>query len=196
MVAQANQQPESEASKSTAPVTGAVPKLSGSTLNMRFMQRRVPATAPAPTTMEVSPPRTTVAPMMKPSSSTAADTAAKASLQIDTKEDAHMEDTQDNGDDNFIVPTDMAVTSVDMYGPVAYLPGRRSFGGFASTTRQNWDSAYQWAYHKGENEDAKQQQQKVSDDELLRKYQEASSQRRKRPDRNGQTASHSKRRKS
>ena len=122
--------------------SGSMKKLSGATMGMRFMQRKLEA-----------------------------EEARKMTLQ-EREEREQMEWTaeQDNGDgpaEEEAAQRPQEATASDMYGLRSDLIGRRSFGGFRPSVNDRWKSAWNEWERKGKSSDKTLH---ISDDELLRRY--------------------------
>jgi hypothetical protein len=166
-------------------------RLSGATMNMRFMKRKeetrqqerererkrlsmdggsrsAPVASTSSPSAMASPPANAAAASASPLSQPS--TPAVPSTNNDTSQQ-HPEDamevdevvTSSTGNSKFQV-----ATPVDMYGMQASLIGRRSFGGFNAAMEDAWKES------KGSLEDRSDQAKKVkvSDEELIQRYQD------------------------
>lgn len=115
-------------------------KLSGATLNMRFMKRTEPTSTHHPT------------------SETDVDRATSVAGRHQPQEG---ETTSDGRNDEVT-----SATPADMYGAQAMVLGRRSFGGLNKIIEEAWKSSYKW--YKNETHDSKRTS--VPDEELLMRY--------------------------
>jgi hypothetical protein len=133
-------------------------RLSGGTMNMRFMKRRKDETTPN------------------------AKTSGSENLQRNSNSKTRMDidnDAMDVSDDHGGNSAEMDImdgsskygqaNSVDMYGIEASLIGRRSFKGFNEPIERIWKDSKASL----EKRDVNSRKEKVSDEELLRRYQEA-----------------------
>ncbi len=127
-------------------------KLSGATLGMRFMQRKLDEAAQAKRIKE------------KKEKQTAKQSGSGWSLQsVDTHTNAI-----ESQDEDTLCDTPEIATASDMYGVVADIIGRRSFGGFNKHVTETWNNTLEEIQHnRSSNKMAKQH---ISDDELLRRY--------------------------
>jgi hypothetical protein len=157
-----------EPSNGTLPLSGNTPKsaeasakkrLSGATMNMRFMKRKKE-------TQEHENSR-------RNSSGAAHSPAAGAAPKVATpgareeEENDPMDVEVEEEDDESCEPFSRA-TPDDMYGMQASLIGRRSFGGFNPSIEEAWkDAKDRLESDRLENNSSNQ---KVSDEELLQRY--------------------------
>jgi hypothetical protein len=130
-------------------------KLSGITMNMRFMQRKAEEKE-----QEAKRRRSS-------GGSRAADQAVspKRPQHTDEEDDDDDDMSDDDEDDE---ATFQVAGAVDMYGPQAHVLGRRSFGGFNLPMEQAMKS-----FHTSQSSlDPNSKKPKVSDDELLKRYED------------------------
>jgi hypothetical protein len=134
-------------------------KLSGTTMNMRFMQRKAEEKK-----QEAKRRRSA-------GESTARDQSVSPKRPQHTKDDGDEEDSDDDMSDDEEdddEATFQVAGSVDMYGPQAHVLGRRSFGGFNLPMEQAMKS-----FHISQSSlDPNSKKPKVSDDELLKRYED------------------------
>jgi hypothetical protein len=130
-------------------------KLSGATMNMRFMQRMAEQKQ-----QEAKRRRST-------GDNMAVDQAVSPKRPQHTNDgggddvDDDMSDDEDDDDETFQI-----AGSADMYGPQANVLGRRSFGGFNRPMEEAWKS-----FHQSQSS-FDNKKPKVSDDELLKRYED------------------------
>jgi hypothetical protein len=129
----------------TKPTSSSKKRLSGATMNMRFMKRKK-----EPQEHEEKVESGTHSPM----SASAPKPAAVAPVQDDAM------DVDDQNDEPY-----SAATVVDMYGMQASLIGRRSFGGFNPFVEETWKNSKASIENK-----AIDPTKKISDEELLKQY--------------------------
>ena len=124
-------------------------KLSGSTLNMRFMQRKAEAEEAAARKQKAEQ-----------------DASTQQNINDDDEDgDASMLENDEGPDSSTMTP--LIATDADIYGLEADIIGRRSFGGFNKAVAENWSSALalrQKGIGKSSNKTT------LSDEELLRRY--------------------------
>lgn len=132
-------------------------KLSGATLNMRFMQRKVEA--------ETSTARKNR--IRKDEDSTI--------NQLDDSTMKNDESEYRSGDTNSMsisaeetMNYPHIATEVDMYGIGGSIIGRRSFGGFNKSVENTWEISYKTISKMNKSSEKKKVQ--MSDEELLRRY--------------------------
>ena len=133
-------------------------KLSGTTMNMRFMQRK------AEEKKQEAKRRRSAGESM------ARDQSVSPKRPQHTNDDGDKEDSDDDmsGDEEDDEATFQVAGSVDMYGPQAHVLGRRSFGGFNLPMEQATKS-----FHISQSSlDPNSKKPKVSDDELLKRYED------------------------
>jgi hypothetical protein len=131
-------------------------KLSGITMNMRFMQRKAEE-------KEQEAKRRRSA-----GGSRAVDHSVSPKRPQHTNGDEEDDDDDDDmsDDDEDDEATFQVAGSVDMYGPQAHVLGRRSFGGFNLPMEHAMKS-----FHVSQSSlDPNSKKPKVSDDELLKRY--------------------------
>jgi hypothetical protein len=146
-------------------------KLSGSTMNMRFMKRKLETnqyqeqqrkqqksiSGQSPAAAQQSTPTSQTADVVIPG-------------QNHTHDGRSIDDTD--------VPMDIVqdqsgflkATPTDMYGMLANLLGRRSFGGFNPAVEEAWKSSKNFI----DDTNPEKKQSHISDEELVRRYQELS----------------------
>jgi hypothetical protein len=136
-------------------------KLSGTTMNMRFMQRK----AEEKKQQEESKRR-------RSAGSMAVDQVVSPKRPQHTNDDGEDDDDDDDmsdddeDDDETGTPAFQVAGTEDMYGPQAHVLGRRSFGGFNRPMEEASKS-----FHGSEDPlDGNNKKPKVSDDELLKRY--------------------------
>jgi hypothetical protein len=131
-------------------------KLSGTTMNMRFMQRK----AEEKKQQEIR--------RRSAGDSMAVDRAVSPKRPQHTNDDGE-DDDDDDDDMSDDEEDDEAAFQVagaeDMYGPQAHVLGRRSFGGFNKPMEEAMKSS-----HQSESGVDGNKKPKVSDDELLKRY--------------------------
>lgn len=133
----------------TKPKSLSKKRLSGQTMNMRFMKRKK-----GPQEQEEKTDAGTHSPI--PTSSPKPPAAAPL-LDNDTTMDL-----DDENDEPYAV-----ATTVDMYGMQASLVGRRSFGGFNPHTEEVWKSS-----KASIENDVIDPMKRISDEELLKQYED------------------------
>jgi M-phase phosphoprotein 6 len=159
-------------------------RLSGLTMNMRFMKRKMEARSSASTGQRNSsgPPErtngiTTVAGHgTGPPPNAPGGDYPRGQQQL--RDDVHMEvegsNDRDGKDDQYESKHYYAqATSIDMYGMEASIIGRRSFGGFNAAMERAWKdskAASENGYYDGSNHHGGSRQ-RISDEELIRRYQ-------------------------
>jgi hypothetical protein len=136
-------------------------KLSGTTMNMRFMQRKAEEKK-----QQESKRRRSAGDSM------AVDHAVSPKRAQHTNDDGEDDDDDDDMSDDEEDDDDTGTSAFqiagaeDMYGPQAHVLGRRSFGGF----NRPMEEASK-AFHGSESPlDGNNKKPKVSDDELLKRY--------------------------
>lgn len=167
----------SQAVQSLSPPQSAKKRLSGATMNMKFMKRkkemmqneekRAAVTIAAGGTFS-NGIATSVAGNSKAATWQATPLQEATAMDVDqslsTKSDGHV-----SGGRNNSVCYAQVTSSVDMYGMQAALLGRRSFGGFNAAIERAYSNS------KGSIENrtiAGPRGQKISDEELLERYKE------------------------
>ena len=145
----------------TSPTTSSGKKrLSGGTMNMRFMKRKKTAIG----TDDVSDKKTLRSP-----ANTASNTKMKSNDEMDIEANHVLEPKAYVDGSRY-----ERATSVDMYGIEASLTGRRSFRGFNAPIERIWKDSKRCLEGKGVNGHSKK---KVSDEELLLRYKDMSGRR-------------------
>jgi M-phase phosphoprotein 6 len=142
-----------------------VKKLSGTTLNMRFMQRRQQqsvSNSPAQETINkddsntpakspiVNQQRHVAVNQQQQQATTKATTDVSIQLNTDDNDDMDIEKHETSELANLLcldahipasLPTDLSASLFEMYGNDSYLPGRRSFNGFNKVIQRNYEAA-------------------------------------------------------
>lgn len=130
-----------------SPASSIKKRLSGATMNMRFMKRKKE-------TEEYETNRKSHTPPPKP------EPAAPA--VEDDEDPMEMEDGESI--------TFLQATPSDMYGMQADLVGRRSFGGFNVSMEEAWKESKAALEHR--QDDSKSNKDHISDEELVKRYQD------------------------
>jgi len=167
---------DSESSKAFSSAATPRKRLTGSTMNMRFMKRRKDEISNGSnnnnsnnnaTGNDEGEPRSH-------SKKKKASSSSHSRMQVD-------DDAMDTSDDNHSVEQEAAeeesnygqANSVEMYGIEAALIGRRSFRGFNEPIERIWKDSKACI----ENREASKRKEKVSDEELLQRYRDAATER-------------------
>jgi len=177
---------DSESSKAFSSAATPRKRLTGSTMNMRFMKRRKDEISNGSnsnnnmnknnnnnnnnaTGNDEGEPRSH-------SKKKKASSSSHSRIQVDDDDDA-----MDTSDDNHSVEQEAAeeesnygrANSVDMHGIEAALIGRRSFRGFNEPIERIWKDSKACI----ENRELSKRKEKVSDEELLQRYRDAATER-------------------
>ena len=162
--------PSNDKKSPKTPTSGDIPKsgstsstkkrLTGATLNMRFMKRKKETQQHEPSRSSQSSPH------QHHQNNNALSSPASAQSPLRKHDDDAMEVVEED------VPFSRATPS-DMYGMQASLPGRRSFGGFNPAMEEAWKDSKAML----ENIRRDKPNQKVTDEELIQRYEDIVKQR-------------------
>lgn len=162
--------------KTTTPSSSTPRKrLSGGTMNMRFMKRRTDTISDNNNNNNNEDEK-----RKNNNSNSSKTTSSHQRMEKDDAMDIDKDDDDDNGGGANDASTEKdnvdgssyyaQATSVDMYGIEASLIGRRSFRGFNTAMERIYKDSKACLEKRGDNTD--RPTQKVSDEELLLRYQE------------------------
>ena len=131
-------------------------KLSGATMGMRFMKRKLDEAAQAKRIKEEKQKQATTK------------QSEESGWSIQTADDNNPNNSSQ--DTNVVECDDIPeiATASDMYGVVANIIGRRSFGGFNKHVSETWNNTLEEIQNNRTSN--KMTKQHISDDELLRRY--------------------------
>mmetsp|Transcript_20843 Transcript_20843/g.36641 ORF Transcript_20843/g.36641 Transcript_20843/m.36641 type:complete len:225 (-) Transcript_20843:503-1177(-) len=154
-------------------------RLSGATLNMKFMKRKKEISSHEQQQQLQQRPKNPPA-VQKTEQECLATTSSTKNGNNDQYMHFDDIDNDDNNDETTMTSGDgdrggceyeYTTTSVEMYGMEAALIGRRSFRGFNPTMERTWADSKKASLETGEHLDGRPTQ-KLSDEELLRRYQQ------------------------
>lgn len=157
------------------PPTASKKRLSGLTMNMRFMKRKMEAIQSETQRQSDSASEQTPS---GPNKRIASNIDARKNSKMDHGEEAiDMEvcEQDRNTNDSREVSQYEQATSIDMYGAEASIIGRRSFADFNPPMERAWKDSK--ASTENSNGAGTGSRQKISDEELMQRYQSISQQR-------------------
>jgi len=146
-------------------------RLSGSTMNMRFMKRKTDSSS----AKKISDNSKNNSVSADPSNDSARNEMRqwleKSPSQSRMSDDVHMSSAEVCNEHSSVTPVDRVdssgperATDADIYGVGAQIIGRRSFGGFNKVVQETWNTAYK------EIEKKNKKKNKKSEDQLMREY--------------------------
>ena len=161
-------------------------RLSGATMNMRFMKRKLETKEYEEQQRKQQKSASGQSPAHQPSPRTPASRQTPKSQNTPSSLNQSSLSPAHSSHDNIDVPMEidpdngsgfLKATPTDMYGVLANLLGRRSFGGFNTAVEDAWKGSKNFI--NDTNPDKKQTH--ISDEELVRRYQEIAKNRQDRP---------------
>jgi hypothetical protein len=166
--------PDHDMSSSPVPSSTKKKRLSGQTMNMRFMKRKTEADQ---NDTQRNSRRTSDGDQnLNGSRNQKGPLSAKDRVEVDIDMEIEEHDNYDNINHRGGAPSyNRQATSVDMYGVEGSIIGRRSFGGFNASIERSWKDSKAAATGRffGDIGGAKK---KISDEELMERYRPSSSQ--------------------